>query len=454
MPAEPEAERAILGSILLQNELIHQAAEMTRPEDYYLPTYRAIFNAMVELAESKSEITPILLGSVLRNNGRLESVGGMSSLLALTRDITHGLPGMSSIARYAKIVRGKALLRELIHEHLRGIDEAFEQESEPDVILDNAQRGLVNISVESRVMNGSARTYKEIGAAVGQMFDKWSDGHVIAVPTGIPEIDHKLVYGGLAYGDFGVLAAQTSYGKTAMSLQIALNASRSGVPVLIFSLEMNGERLFIRNLSSVSSVPRREITPYTFRHKHEETISRINSGRPHLESMPISVADRVRTLSRLSSVATDWKLRTCKDSGGLIIVDYMQLVQNRMTKRSREEEVAGVSRELKSLAATLDVPVLGLSQFNREPSRSNQRPELKDLRESGALEQDTDLALFIWSPNKMGEEPIRAVRVYCAKQRDGAVGWDEPIDFDAEHQWFRSGQMWRTDPVEEDWNRG
>jgi replicative DNA helicase len=274
----------------------------------------------------------------------------------------------------------------------------------------------------------------------------------VAVPTQIPEIDRKLIYGGLAYGDFIVLAAQTSFGKTALALQIALNSARSGVPVLIFSLEMKGERLFIRNLASVSSVPRRDITPYTFRHhKYQDAVDRIEAAMPQLESVPIYVADKIRTLRRLSSVATDWKLRTCKGRAGLIIVDYMQLVQNRLDRRSREEEVTGISRELKDLASMLDVPVLGLSQFNREPSRSNARPELKDLRESGAIEQDVDLAMFIWSPTKMGEEATRSVNIYCPKQRDGPVGWDEPIDFDAEHQWFRSAQMWRADPPQ-DWN--
>lgn len=447
MPAEPAAEAAILGAIIIDPGLIHQAREMTRPEDYWVPSHRLIFTTMLTLSETNSEINPILIGAMLRDEGKLESAGGISFIT----NLTYGLPHSTNIAHYAKVVRGKALLRELIREHARGIEEAYDQLDEPEAILDNAQRSLVEISFEQRMANGSIRSYKEIGASVTQMFDRWSEGESVAIPTGIPEIDRKLIYGGLANSDFIVLAAQTSQGKTAMALQIALNASRRGTPILIFSLEMKGERLFIRNLASVADVPRREITPHTFRNKHHDLIEKIALGKPLLEAAPIYVADKVRTLGRLSSVATDWKLRTCREKGGLIIVDYMQLVQNRLSKRSREEEVAGVSRELKSLAGILDVPVMGLSQFNREPSRSNKRPELKDLRESGALEQDTDLALFIWSPNKMGDETIRAVNVFCAKQRDGPVGWDEPIDFDADHQWFRSPQMWREDP-KDDWN--
>lgn len=447
MPAEPEAERAILGAILLNPGLIHQAREMTRPEDYSVPSLRSVFTTMLALSEQNIDLDPVLIGAALRNEGKLEMVGGIGFIT----NLTWGVPRSPNIAHYAKVIRGKALLRDLIHEHARGIEEAFAEEDLPDVVLDNAQRGLLEISLDSRVVSGAVRSYKEISASVSTMFERWTEGETVSIPTQIPEIDRKLIYGGLAYADFIVLAAQTSQGKTAMALQIALNTARSGIPVLIFSLEMKGERLFIRNLASASNVPRREISPYTFRNRHQDTIGRLTIAQPKLAQEPIYVADKVRTLSRLSSVATDWKLRTCREGAGLIVVDYMQLVQNKLSKRSREEEVTGISRELKNLAALLDVPVLGLSQFNREPSRSNQRPELKDLRESGALEQDSDLALFIWSPNKTGEENIRAVQVYCPKQRDGPVGWDEKIDFDADHQWFKSPEMWLTEP-KDDWN--
>lgn len=447
LPSSPDTERAVLGSIMLDTGLITEAIHLLKPSDFYTPSHRNVFLAMVAVFEDGSELRPALIHARMLAAGSADTV---ADLLPFLDNLGVGQPQVSTIKSFARVLRGKALLRALIKEHQRGLDEAFKESDDPDIILDTAERALAVISQDSRVVNDSVRDYKQIGGSVSQMFSKWTGGDVVAIPTQIPEIDRKLIYGGLAHGDFIVLAAQTSFGKTALALQIAMNTARSGIPVLIFSLEMKGERLFIRNLSSVSNVARRDITPYTFRHGQEQTRQKITDAMPQLEVLPIYVADKVRTLSRLSSVATDWKLRTCKNQSGLVVVDYMQLVQNKLSKRSREEEVTGISRELKDLASLLDVPVLGLSQFNRVPSTSNAKPELKDLRESGAIEQDVDLAIFIWSPNKMGEENTRSVNVYCPKQRDGPVGWDEQIDFDAEHQWFRSAQMWRSDPV--DWN--
>lgn len=443
LPSDQEAERMIIGAIILNNILIHQAAEMTRSGDYSNVYYRRIFLAMLSLSKRNSELDPVLIIDEIKLQGEI------APPLIFFMDLIRGLPRIESLKSYARIIRGKALLSDLIREQARSMAECYAQDDIPEAIVDKTQRNILEISSEARAMSGVVRSYKEIAVSVNATFDLWEKGELASIPTQIPEIDDHLIYGGLALGDFIVIAAQTSYGKTALALQIALGAARTRIPVLILSLEMKGERLFIRNLASVSQVARRDISPVTFRKHQTEITKKIRAAVPKLEDAPIYVVDRVRSLERLSSVAVDWKLRTCgSERTGLIIVDYMQLVQNQLSRRSREEEVTGISRELKNLAGQLNVPVAGLSQFNRVPSKADARPELKDLRESGAIEQDTDLALFIWSPNKIKEAAMRAVKVYCPKQRDGPVGWEEDIDFDADHQWFRSDQMWRPLPEE------
>lgn len=447
-PHSPEAERAILGAILLETILIFIARESLRPEDFHVLSHRRIYLAMLSLIDQKQPVDPILIADVLRKDGHLEAVGGVSFIT----NLTYGLPHTMSIEHYVKVLRGKTMLRQMIETHLTGIEEAYAEEDEPEVIFDRTEQRFRDLSGDVGVLRPAMRDYNEVGASVLRMFDLWAQGKIVAIPTQIPEIDSRLVNEGFASKDFIVVAGQTSFGKTAIALQIALNTARMGIPVLIYSLEMAAERLMIRNLSSVSNVARKDIAPRTFKHPEDnsEKIQTLRDSVHTLQPLPIKVVDRTRSLHRLTATAHDWKARVLGDRLGLMIVDYMQLVQNPLSKRSREEEVAGVSRELKGLAAEFNIPVVGVSQFNRNPARANRQPELSDLRESGAIEQDVDLALFIWSPNKVGEESIRAARIYCPKQRDGQAGWEVEADFDADHQWFRTAQMWRTDgPVEE-----
>jgi replicative DNA helicase len=446
-PHSPEAERAILGAILLENILIFIARESLKVDDFYVISHRRIYQAMLALIEQKQPINPVLIAEELRRTGHLEPVGGVSFIT----NLTHGLPYSTNIEHYVKVLRGKTMLREMIGAHLSGLEDAFEEEDEPEIIFDRSEQRFRELAVAANSLRPAMRDYSDVGASVLKMFDAWSQGKVVAIPTQIPEVDSRLVNAGLASKDFIVVAGQTSFGKTAITLQIALNTARMGIPVLIFSLEMAAERLMIRNLASVSNVARKEISPRTFKKPDENAavIQLVRDAVPTLQGLPIKVVDRARSLSRLVSIANDWKARVLGERLGLIIVDYMQLVQNPLNKRSREEEVTGISRELKGIAGEFNIPLIGVSQFNREPARSNRQPELKDLRESGAIEQDVDLALFIWSPNKVRDESVRAAKIFCAKQRDGQTGWEVDVDFDADHQWFKTPQMWRTEPEEE-----
>lgn len=436
LPSSPEAERAVLGSILLNGELIHQATTELLPEQFYTPSHRQIFVAMQALASRESEVNHVLVCEELATDGSLQSVGGPT----FVANMAHGLPYSSNISHYTKVIRGKAMLRDLVKAASKITVDALEEEDEPGVIYERAVEQLFGLGVQASLSNRKTRTYEEISASVYQMFGDWADGNIIAVPTQIPELDRKLAYGGLSAQDFIIVAARSSFGKTAFALQVGLNVSRTGKGVLIVSLEMSGEKLFIRNLSSVTGVAHNQIKPWTFQHDLE-TSTKILKGIGRIRSCPIQVEDRVHDLHRLTAIARDWKRRN-KDAA-LIIVDYLQLVKNKQDKRSRQEEVAGISTEMKRLAQELNVPVIGVSQFNRAPATQNRRPELSDLRESGQLEQDADVVLFPWSEEGLQDVTVRAMKLYCAKQRNGSVGWEIPIDFDGEKQWFSTEEMIR-----------
>lgn len=436
LPNSAEAERTVLGSILLNGFLIAQAAAELHPAQFYVPSYRRAFEAMLALVETGSEIDHVLLGEELSRGGDFERLGGPAFLA----NLVYGLPPTTDLRHYTKVIRGKALLRDMIKAFSKGTQDALEQEDEPNVILERAQEALFALGVQANLTTKQTRSYEEIGASVYELFGNWTDGNIVAIPTQIPELDRKLAYGGLSGQDFIIIAARSSFGKTALALQIGLNVSRTGKPVLICSLEMSGEKLFMRNLASVTEVPHYKIAPWTFQHDRH-TAAKIFNGIPRLEKCPIQVEDRVHELSRLCAVAREWR-RKHKEPG-LIIVDYLQLVKNKHDKRSRQEEVAGISTEMKRLAQELNVPLIGVSQFNRAPATQNRRPELSDLRESGQLEQDADVVLFPWSEDGLKDVPVRGMKLYCPKQRNGSVGWEIPIDFDGEKQWFFTEELYR-----------
>lgn len=429
LPHSREAERAILGSILLDGSLIHEAQELLLPDQFYVSSHRRLFEAMIRLVEQKCAIDPVLLN---------QESGEQSTLIA---NLVFGLPRTETIAHYAKVVRGKALLRQLIKVTAKIEAAAREEDETPDTILANAESELLSLSVQAQLSaKSTVRNYGQIAGSVVGMFEKWADGKVVAIPTQIPELDHRLAYGGFSAQDFIVIAARTSFGKTALALQIALNVARTNTPVLIFSLEMSAEKLFIRNLSSVTGIAHRDISPWTFAHNRKLS-GEIMNGVAKLDGLPLQVEDKTYSLNRLLAIAREWRRKT--SGNGLLIADYIQLVKNNLDKRSREQEVAGISMELKRLAKELDVPVIGVSQFSREQAKQNRRPELSDLRESGQLEQDVDVALFPYSQDGIKDEPVRAMKLYCPKQRSGSAGWEIDIDFDAEHQWLYTAEMYR-----------
>lgn len=424
LPNSSEAERAILGAVLLDNGLISQAIELLKPEDFYVPSHRRIFVAMIALFERGAEINPILIGEELKKESSLESVGGIS----FVTNLTYGLPHSSNIVDYAKVVRGKSLLRRLIRTASKITNEALEEEDEASVILDHAEHAIFELADE-RIRQG----FTHVKPIAEQLLDKIQEMEgrkvvLTGLTTGFPELDEKT--SGLQKSDLVILAARPSMGKTAFALMLAQNAAiDTGAVVGIFSLEMSKEALVMRMLCSQGNIDAQRFRN-GFLSRAEW--SQIAKSLGMLADAKIFLDD-TPGISVLEMRAKARRLAVEQKRLDLIVVDYLQLMSGSSKRvESRQQEVSQISRELKGLAKELNVPVLALSQLSRAPeSRSDHRPQLADLRESGALEQDADLVAFIYreeqykTPDEkqaMPEDKKNIAEIILAKQRNGPTG--------------------------------
>ena len=413
LPQSLDAERSILGAILLDNNALNSALENIRVEDFFLDQHRRVFQRMVDLGESQQGIDLITLTEELHRRGELESSGGAAYLASLA----DGQPKVANIEHYARIVKEKALLRNLIHAS-HGIQQrAFDGEDPADAILDNAESSILALA-EDRIRAGLV-PMKEI---VQQNFDRlekiFREGKSITgVPTGYSELD-KLT-SGLQPSELLILAARPSQGKTALALNLAENISvRAGLPVAIFSLEMSKEALLQRLVASVA-----QVDAHKFRTGHlgKDDWRRMTGALGEIASAPLWIDD-AGSISVLEIGAKARRLK--RDKGlSLLIVDYLQLITARGRFGNRNEEVSSISRSLKALAKELRIPVLVLSQLTRAPEREKRGPQLSDLRESGAIEQDADVVMFIYRPHffELGSPPEERdqAEVLIAKQRNG-----------------------------------
>ena len=413
LPSNLDAERSILGAILLDNSALNTAIESIKPEDFFLPQHRQVFNQMIALGEAQQAIDLVTLTEELHRRGELESSGGAPYLASLA----DGVPRVSNVEHYARIVKEKAMLRNLIHTTHNIQQKAFEAEEGADMILDGAESSIFALA-EDRVKAGLV-PIKEI---VQQSFDRlekiFREGKSITgISTGYGELDKLL--SGLQPSELLILAARPSQGKTALALNLAENiALRGGQPVAIFSLEMSKESLLQRLVASVA-----QVDAHKFRtgHLNREDWRRMTDALSTISSAPLWVDDAGGT----TVLEIGAKARRLKRDKGLelLVVDYLQLISGRGRFNSRQEEVASISRGLKGLAKELKIPVLVLSQLTRAPERDERGPQLSDLRESGAIEQDADVVMFIYRPNwgKMDLTPEERdmADIIIAKQRNG-----------------------------------
>ena len=422
LPQNPEAERSVLGSILIDNHALDKVAEKIRAEDFYKDAHRQIFDAMVELAENSRPIDLLTLKEELARHGRLDEVGGSAYISSLV----DGIPDIGNVERYAEIVREKSTLRRLIMTGNRMIQAALDRPATSGDVLGEAERSIYDIAEQGATGGFTAidRITRTNMTAIEQI--QHAGKLVTGIPTGYERFDEMT--SGFQRQDLLILAARPSMGKTSLMMNIAESMAipdKAGQKELhsvgIFSLEMSKEQIGLRLLSSEAQVPSHLIRSGILSEKNWRDLIEASS---RLAKAKIWIDDTA-TIDIMEMRA---KARRLKREHGLdiIMVDYLQLINSRGRVESRNQEISQISRGLKALAKELDVPLLSLSQLSRRPEQraGDHRPQLADLRESGSIEQDADVVFFIYRDEVYNKETTDkgVAEIIIGKQRNGPIG--------------------------------
>ncbi|MDI6823330.1 MAG: replicative DNA helicase [Bacillota bacterium] len=409
-PQSVEAEQSVLGAMLLEKEAIVKAAEVVRPEDFYREAHRIIYGAILALYERGEAVDLVTLCEELRRQGSLEEVGGASYLTTLANLV----PTTANVEYYARIVEEKSLLRQLIRTCTEVVSHCYEAQEEVNRLLDDAERRITELSLR-RSSQGFVRLKDVLMTTLDRLMQMVESGQGTGIPSGYPDIDRFTA--GLQPSDLLIIAARPSVGKTTFALNLARQvAVRQKLPVAIFSLEMSREQVAMRLLSSEAGVEQQKIRRGELEEQEWQALSR---GLARLGPAPIFIDDT----SSISILELRTKTRRlCTEVGaGVVIVDYLQLLRTTGRMENRQQEISEISRSLKALARELRIPVVALSQLSRAvEQRQDRRPVLSDLRESGALEQDADVVMFLYTNAEMERE--NQIEVIIAKQRHGPTG--------------------------------
>jgi len=417
LPHNLEAERSVLGAILVHNDAFNTAAQVIDGRDFYRDAHRRIFDRMVALSERNEAIDFITLKEELSRGGDLEEVGGPAYVASLV----DGVPRATNVEYYARIVKEKATLRNLIYAANKILTNAYEADQESDLILDEAESSIFAVA-DDRLKAGFVPMRELVNESfpkIEQLFEH--KRLVTGVPTGFVDLDEMTR--GLQPGDLVIIAARPSMGKTSLVLNIAQHVAVQGEHTVgFFSLEMSKESLFIRLLTSEAQIDSHRLMSG---HIADRDYSRISHALEKLSSMRLFIDDTAN-ISVLEMRAKSRRLQA-EHSLSLIVVDYIQLMSARGRYENRTLELASISRSLKGLAKELNVPIVVLSQLSRAPeSRSDHRPQLSDLRESGALEQDADVVILIYRDDAYNRDPNNpdagTAELILAKQRNGPTG--------------------------------
>ena len=414
-PQNIEAERSVLGAMLLDSNAIAQVLEIIRAEAFYQSNHQIIFKAMLELNNKNEPVDYITLTDVLSRWGELEKVGGPAYITSLT----DGVPTTAYIVHHAKIVKEKFILRKLIKTSHEVIAQCYTEEQEANKLLDIAEKAIFDISQDRQ--QGSVVQVKDIIHDAMELVENLSrhESHITGVPTGYPEFDEMT--SGLQAGELVIMAARPSMGKTALAINIAVHAAlEAKIPAAIFSLEMSSESLVTRMLCSEARV---NIQAVRSGRLGEGDLGHLSMAAGRLFDAGIFIDDSP-SINVLEMRSKARRLKAEKNIG-LIVVDYIQMMQHVGHSDNRQQEIANISRALKALAKEIKVPVLVLSQLSRAPeARGDRRPQLSDLRESGAIEQDADLVSFIYREAyyERDKKDDKTAEVIVAKQRNGPTG--------------------------------
>ena len=416
-PKHIEAEESIISAILRDNNTLLDVIEILAPEDFYRTAHQKIYAAIIDLFDKTEPIDLVTLTNRLKEKGQLEEIGNPSYLVRLVDTV----PLAVNAPHYAKIVHDKASLRRLIEKANAIVKRCFKEQGNADEVIDFAEEAIFEITENksqqafypiSKIILGNIETLEE---------NQGNRSLVTGVPTGFNQLDN--LTSGFQNSDLIILAARPSMGKTALALNIARHAAvDANIPVAIFSLEMSKEQLSLRMLCSEARIDSSRLRGGFF---SMEDWHRLTDAAGILSESPIYIDDSA-SLTAMEIRAKARRLKMDKNIG-LIVIDYLQLMQGRASAERRDLEISEISRSLKALAKELQLPVLALSQLNRMlEQRTDKRPRLSDLRESGALEQDADVVAFIYRDevyNKEDDNPSRGTaEILLSKQRNGPTG--------------------------------
>ncbi|MGI9232275.1 MAG: replicative DNA helicase [Woeseiaceae bacterium] len=423
-PNSIEAEQALIGGLMLNAQAWDKVADVVLAEDFYRKDHRVIFSAIGKLIEGGSPCDVVTLSEHLDSCGELEQAGGLEYLATLANETA----GAANARAYAKIVRERSTLRALINAGNEISGNAFANDGRTaSEVLDDAERMVFEIAEKGSRGRKGFRSLKQILPEAVDRIDllHQSDGSITGVSSGYHEFDKMTA--GLQAGDLVIIAGRPSMGKTTLALNIAENAAiGSKVPTALFSMEMPAQQLAFRMISSLGRVDQTHLRTGNF---PDEDWSRINTAVQLMSDAPIFIDD-TPSLSPTEIRARARRLH--REHGlGLIVIDYLQLMQVEGSKENRATEISEISRGLKALAKELEVPVIALSQLNRSvEQRTDKRPVMSDLRESGAIEQDADLIIFIYREEVYNQDTPRKgiADIAIAKQRNGPIG-DFPLTF-------------------------
>ncbi len=431
-PQNIQVEISLLGSILLDADAMSKIADQLSPDDFYEKRHQTIYRAILGLYEKQRPIDVLTLTEKVESSGELELIGGSSYIT----DLVNSVPSAAHIAEYAEIVSHKATLRRLISAAESIINYGYEEEAALEELLDRAEQRLFEVSQKH-----SKQNFASLGDVLAASFDRLDELHkdknkLRGVPTGFKDIDYTLA--GLQNSDLIIIAARPSLGKTSFALNIAHHvAVKEGIPVGIFSLEMSQDQLVDRLLAAESGVDSWKLRTGSL---EDTDFAKLNEAMGTLSEAPIFIDDT----PVLNAMEMRTKARRIQSEHGLglLIVDYLQLMSGRSNSSgdNRVQEVSEISRGLKALARELNIPVVALSQLSRSvESRSPQIPQLSDLRESGSIEQDADVVMFIYREEVYNPETERQhlADILIRKHRNGPTGQAE-LYFHPEQLQFRS----------------